>query len=72
MVSPTQMSAAGVSLDVNTDMVRLSSEEFPGIGPQPLMLQQENPSGVSYRPTYEPRPCFMQADTVAMVTWGTN
>lgn len=28
MVSPTQMSAAGVSLEVNTDTVRLSPEQF--------------------------------------------
>lgn len=32
MMSPTQMSAAGVSLEVSTDTVWLSSEEF--------MLQQ--------------------------------
>lgn len=28
MVSPTQMSAAGVSLEVNTDTVQLSPEQF--------------------------------------------
>lgn len=31
MVSPTHMSAPGVSLEVNTDMVWFSSEEFRGI-----------------------------------------
>ena len=31
MASPTHMSAAGVSLEVNTEMVLLSSEEFRGI-----------------------------------------
>lgn len=32
MVSPTHVSAAGVSLEVNAEVVRLSSEEFRGIG----------------------------------------
>lgn len=32
MASPTHMSAAGVSLEVNIELVRLSSEEFRDIG----------------------------------------
>lgn len=41
IVIPTHMSAAGVNLEANTDTVRLSSEEFAGIGLSvPLELLQ--------------------------------
>lgn len=64
MASPTHMSAAGVSLEVKTDMVRLSSEEFRGIGLSffLMLLQIKNPSSVSYSEVCAGSLSFIQAD----------